>query len=479
MKAKHLILCLAGLGAAIAAVIVVNKETSDQVDDQVGKKLYTDFKTDAVSTIVLNSGKEEVTLELKAGKWGVKGRDGFSANFDNIDTLVKRVADLKVLNVRVGVKQENLGNFKLLAPGNGGSDDQTGTSVVLKDSDGKELANLVVGKAPPNGSGGGFGGGTGQYIQLNSAPTKAYVVKTGFDYFISDITNKAWLDKTTLFKPEKHKSVTLTSGTAADDWRLYREKEGTDAAEIKLADAKPGEEFDTSKASGSAAALGGFSFNDIAVGDEKGKAGLDKPSRTVIIETFDGFKYTVKIGNQVPAAEGDTAAAGNEEYYVSADIEGTFSETAPEWKPSAEDEKKSEDDKKKLKEAADTAFQTELKTKKDRLAKEKALAGHVFKVAKYVVDPLLKTRKDLMKDKAAEGAPATAPGDPSTPIQNLPPAPVANAMPAGKPAPISATTPPIAVDVKDGKAVATPVSPEELKAAEEAAKKKAAESAPK
>ncbi len=441
MKLKHLIILL--VVAAILAVLVFfsKQKDSDELDSEVGQKLFKDLSTEAIRQLVLNGGKDEVTLEIKDGKWTVKGRDGYPANFDNIHSLITKAASLSIVDVKTDVADKYLGKFKLMKPGTGGKDDETGVLVTMKKEDGSVLSALTVGKNPPFSPNVNMtSGGQSQYIKLESSKDRVYVVKDGFDYNINNVTNKDWLNKTDFFKPEKHKSVAVTTNKPEDNWKIFREKEGSDAADLKLAEAKPGEEFDTAKGSTSASAFSSPSFNDVATEADKAKAGLDQPSRTAVIETFDGFTYTVKVGKQVEKPA-DPNAGASEEFYISVDVVGSFPEAAPEWKPTPEEEKKTEDEKKKLKEEHDKKFADELAKKKERLTKEKALAGKVFIVAKYAIDPLLKNRGEFMKDKpaappATPGA-ATPPAAPGTPAAATPP----------KREPISATTPPISVEI--------------------------------
>jgi hypothetical protein len=88
---------------------------------------------------------------------------------------------------------------------------------------------------------------------------------------------------------------------------------------------------------------------------------------------------------------------------------------------------------------------------KEKLAKEKSLAGKTYILPKFNVDPLLKNRSELMKDKPAEGAGA-APTAPAAPPMPIPSAPAAHSAPtSAKHEPVTATTPPISVDIPAAK----------------------------
>ena len=446
MKLKQILVLLAVLAAVVGLVVVLNPGDSSGLNDAIGKKIFPSLVTEEVSTVVLNGGKEEVTLEIKDGKWVVKGRDGFPANADNIDKLVRKVGAVEALDVKTDVADKYLGRFKLLAPGSGGKEDETGTQVVFKKADGTTTASFMIGKNPPSG-GTMYSNSQPQFVKPADSKDKVLVIKEAFDYFMNSITNKDWLDKTTFFKAEKIKSVTVTTDKAEDNWKIFREKEGTDATELKLADPKPGEEFDTAKGGNSGNAFSSVTFNDVATADQNDKTGLDKPLRTAVIETFDGFKYTVKIGKQVEKAV-DPNTGASEEYYISVAVEANLAEKMPEPVPSPEDAKKSEEEKKKAKEDAEKAFNEALTKNKEKLTKEKALMNRIYVVAKYSIEPLLKNRGEFMKDKPAATTPPAENGgaDPAASPSLLTPPGAPTAAPA-KREPITATTPPISVDL--------------------------------
>jgi hypothetical protein len=102
-------------------------------------------------------------------------------------------------------------------------------------------------------------------------------------------------------------------------------------------------------------------------------------------------------------------------------------------KPGA-DEK--EEDKKRL----DDEFKAAQDTLKAKLEKEQKLQSWVFEVAEYTVNNLLVKRSDLIK-KPEPAAPAPeASGATTTPA-----APAPAAAPAAMKAPVTVTTPPVAV----------------------------------
>src|SRR5208337_358583 len=103
----------------------------------------------------------------------------------------------------------------------------------------------------------------------------------------------AWLNKD-FFKAEKVRAIDVDSPIATNSWKVTRDSESGD---WKLADAKAGEELDSSKTSGLSSAFSSPSFNDVVVNSKPEQLGLDKPT-VVKVDTFDNFTYTLKVGQK-------------------------------------------------------------------------------------------------------------------------------------------------------------------------------------
>ncbi len=247
-----------------------------------------------------------------------------------------------------------------------------------------------------------------------------YKAREGFSRLETDI--KGWLDKNAFFKVEKIKSVTVTGNAPEESWKISRE---TETGDLKLDAPAAGEDFDGAKASPISSAFSFVQFVDVLPAAEAAKAALDKPLRTAVIETFDGFTYTIKVG----AAEG-------ENNYLSYSVDGKFPETRTPPAPKEKDKPaETEEEKKK----ADEAFAKTTEDFKKKLAEEKSHQSHIFSIAKSSLEPILKKRPDFMKDKAAPGAAGPA-SDPEF-----------GAKPPGGGPRIEAVTPPVSVEAPPAK----------------------------
>jgi hypothetical protein len=185
------------------------------------------------------------------------------------------------------------------------------------------------------------------------------------------------------FKVEKAKTVTFTSTNAASSWKLTRD---TESAPWKLADVKAGEVLDTNKVSSVGSTLNFPSFVDVST-NSVADAGLDKPD-TLVIETFDNFTYTIKIGKKTP----------ENNFYTQVSVTANL----PKERTPAKDEKA--EDKAKL----DKEFADKQKPLQEKLASEQKLDKWTYLVSSWTVEPLVRNRADLMVEKKEEKKADTA-----------------------------------------------------------------------
>jgi hypothetical protein len=454
MKKNQLVLLLAALAVIGGAAFWKYSQrigAIGTVPNEVGKELLKNFNPADVASFTVKDSKGEVVIEQKDGKWVVPARDDFPASVDAVNELRDNAYALKVGEIqRAG--DSLYGRLKLKNPGDGGTEEETGTLISFRDSAGKELKAFTAGKTlsnddtPPGGFSMSPSGPKSQYIKVAGEDGFVYKARDGFTRLETDI--KGWLDKNASFKIEKIKSVITAGTTPEETWKIYRETEG---GELKMEALAAGEEFDAAKASPVGTVFSYFQFSDILPAAEAAKAAMDKPIRTAIIETFDGFIYTIKIG-----------AADGENHFLSYTVEGKFPETRTPPEPKEKDKPAETEEEKKT---ADEAFAKALADKKKKLADEQAQQSRIFSIPKSSLEPILKKRADFMKDKAAD--------TPPTPAPSVIPQPGASSPAPGR---IEAVTPPISVDIP-------PAPPADAKADEakkdEAAKDEAKPAAPK
>ena len=427
MKNKQLLIAIVVLVVLGAAVIFTKedsgKSSSSGESTKPTNQVIKTLDATKLASITLTDSDGSVTVDQVDGKWSVTDRDGFPANFSNIQSLVDTVTELKIL-AKQKVGKSQLGRFELNDPAPEDAKD-AGTKLELKDADGNVLHSILFGKetqgqADPSSP---FGpSGTGRYV-LVPPNTVGEINET----LSSDLkTSPAdWLHKEDFLKVEKIKSITITQPNEADSWTLTHIKEGDDMA---LSDAKPEEKLDSSKANSAGRVLGSPSFDDIASKSAKPEeTGMDK-AVTATIDTFEGYNYVVKMAKK------------DDENYMSLAASGTrlaqADETAPrtpqpdESNPRAQAKDEKPEDAERLdkehnaalakliadRDKAHAESQAKLREERDKtfadnLAKLAKLEGWTFKVSSYTFDAIYKTRAEMMEEKKEEESGDTASTD--------------------------------------------------------------------
>ena len=166
----------------------------------------------------------------------------------------------------------------------------------------------------------------------------------------------------------------------SNNWKLFREKEGAD---WKLVDPKKDEQVENGKTTVMSSALASPAFTDVST-NPPDKPGLDKPTLTAKLETFDGFTYDVKVGNKVGADKDD--------YFFKVAIAAEIQKDRVPGK-----DEKPEDKTKLDKEQAD-----KVKKLQEKLQNEKPFEKWTYVVSKWTIDPLFKERKDFLAEKKEE-----------------------------------------------------------------------------
>lgn len=379
-----LVLVLGGAG-----LMLYKKNASSYGGGQsTGEKLLGKFEVNDVAQVHIKQGAAELNLVKTDDLWRVRERGDYAANFSQISELVRKLADLKV------VQSEKVGPSLLprleLATGSGSN---TATVVELRDASGKALKTLLLGKKhmkksggrpSPFGDAGDEGWPDGRYVMVGSGSDNVALISDPLDNAAPKPDE--WLNRD-FFKVEKPHTVAVTYQIATNSWKLTRE---TEAGEWKLVDAKPEEKLDATKASGVSNPMSSPSFVDVVTGATPGQTGLDKPT-TITIETFDDFKYTVNVGKKQ-----------DENYYFTLAVSAAL----PKERTSGNDEKP--EDKARL----DKEFKERQTKLEEKLKQEQNYTKWTYLVSGWTVDSLLKERAQLLEEKKAdEPKPADKPED--------------------------------------------------------------------
>ena len=424
------------LGAAVTAVkLSQNKSTTSATKRVAGQTLFESFPANEAATIDIQGTTGTVTLAKKDAKWVIVQRDNYPANITFVNDFIRSLSELKItLGMEAGPS---------FSPRFGMDESATkpadrGLTATFKDAADKEIAKVSLGKniesgAAPSPMGGGSS--VGRYVRNHADESGFYAVSEMF----ASVSDEAprWLDSG-FISPEKIKSITLSQvGKTDTAWKLTRDGE---EAEFKLDGATATEVLDTA-ATGPLKSLFSYArFEDVVPAAKVAERAADG-KRTAVIETFEGFTYTVNITPTKPvtppaASSPDAAPPAADNYLVTVDVTAIL----------PKERKKEEGEKPEDAKTKDTAFADRLKSLTEKLAKEKALVGINFEIAKSSVDPLLKERDALVAKAKPPTADAPAPG---AGIQSHPGGMVTRPRATATTPPIEAVTPPISVPPAD------------------------------
>lgn len=333
---------------------------------KIGGKLLPGLKISEVAEMRLQDGKSQVTLVRKDKVWVVRERNDYTANFQEISDLLIKLAELKVVQSDT-IGSSLLPRLELAGPGKG---EASGTLLEMKDSAGKVLASLTLGKKVLKKDPGNplpiaqEGVPAGRYI-LPATGTQTVVV-------VSDPLASAeakpgkWLAKD-FFKAERIKTLSV-AGDGGMQWKITRNEE---YGQWKFA--AGGGNLDASAAVGAVNALGGLAFDDVAVDAKSEDA--EKPT-TITAETFDNLTYAVKLAKKKSGSD----------YLVSFAVSGE-----PPAQRVPEKGEKPQD-----KERRDKDFAENRKKLNERISREKALAKWTYLVDAKGLAPLLKERAQMV-----------------------------------------------------------------------------------
>jgi hypothetical protein len=404
MSSKQLIpllILVVLLGAAGLVIHQRNRSAYQGAGRSENARVMDKFPFNDVAQVTIQQGTNELHL-AKKDIWRVVERYDYPANFGDLSQFLITVSDLKAR------QQEEIGPSQLgrleLDPG-------SRLEVGFLDQSGKMLALLRLGKTQtrkstkpsPMGEGGEETMPTGRWAQSGADTNHVVLVADTFDRVT--LRPDQWLDKEFL-KISKLRQLSVAYTSPTNSYRVSRESE---TAPWKLVDAKPGEELDSSKASGLSYFLNSSSIADVLPpGAPLQQNGLDKPT-VAVLDTFDGFTYTLQIG-----------AKTNEDYAVRCSV------TAPEWIQStnvpneiiekftaeALAEQGGASTNKDLSPAAREQLQKKLaesrKASQDKFAQEKSFEKWTYLVSSYTLEPLLKERAQLLVEKKPTGAATNA-----------------------------------------------------------------------
>ena len=377
MNKKQLLISLAVLVALCFIVFNLLKKDSSSWNNSRysagGENIFANLDVNKIGKLTVSCGTEVSNIFRNENGWTISEKGNYPADFQKIAYFLGTLADVKsVQDVKAGKSQ-----LEKLALGDGDKEKGNAVLVDLYEDSVKKTNSILLGKMHfkkeenPNPF---FGSAPdGRYVMILDGKFQPKLISQTFD----DIGGGpvSWADKA-FVEMNRVKSIDVQKKAVDENWKLVKKAENET---FSLSDLKEGEELDANKIAPLANLLKNVSFLDVSPLPANFAGG------TAVIETFDGFKYEITF---VPKEK--------DQYSVNIKTSANI----PSQREAVKDEKPEDRDK------LDSEFRAKTDLMKEKIERETAIGKWVYVLGKNCLDTLLKTKKELLKDKKAETAPA-------------------------------------------------------------------------
>ena len=302
MKARNLLILIAAL--ALCAGLAYWSRSHGRnagAPAMVGREVLPGLPVNSVAKIVLRNADGTITMAKVNGVWVSSDKFNYPLNFTQVRTFLQTLAGLKIGQC-VRASKLQLPNLQLIQPGGKTAElkNRVGTSIVLENAAGKEVASMLLGKlhrSEPTENMGStiprdFGGmPDGRYLMVNGnvlliSDTMEFVPASPNAWFDTQLCNVQIGDVTDLF----------VDGPGRAHIHLFRQAQ---SGEWDLEGLEAGKKTSKTDADSMAGALGYFRFEDVAdPALTDAQTGLDK-AVSFTVRTQNGTVYNLKIGKMV------------------------------------------------------------------------------------------------------------------------------------------------------------------------------------
>ncbi|MFA6291109.1 MAG: DUF4340 domain-containing protein, partial [Victivallales bacterium] len=290
MNRKQLLISIVILAALCLIVYSMLKKDSSSWNSGKysagGENLIANLDVNKICKLTVTQGTEVSNIVRNENGWTISEKGGYPAEFRKIAMLLGVLAEVKtVQDLQVGKSQ-----FDKL--GLSDSDRENGNAILveLSEEPDKKAYSILLGKMHfkkeenPNPF---FGSAPdGRYVMVLEGKSQPKLISQTFDEIGGSPVS--WTDKS-FVEIDKIKSIDVRKKAADEGWKLMKNSEN----EIfSLSDLKEGEELDSAKIAALGNLLKNVSFLDVS------PLPANFAGDTVVIETFDGFKYEITIAPQ-------------------------------------------------------------------------------------------------------------------------------------------------------------------------------------
>jgi hypothetical protein len=298
MRAKSLLILLLLLGLlAAAAALLVHRQASQRAAAVLGTSLLADFPANDVASMTIASADGKVSLSRREGRWVVKERFDYPANFGRIAELVRTLKEAK-MGSRFEGTAEVMARLALKDPDDPQAPQgQKGTRIVLKNDKEKVLASVLVGSVRKPEAGARIA--AGRYVRLGDSPA-VYLIDE--ELLWGPQGPAAWLAKELVkVSPEEVKRITCV--TADGRRTVYAFERPDKDREFHALRLPASQKVQPQELTALNRALRNLWLQDVLGPGAAGLPAGEFPYR-LDYELFDGTVYSVYPGKKCSEAEG-------------------------------------------------------------------------------------------------------------------------------------------------------------------------------
>ncbi|CAN2048523.1 DUF4340 domain-containing protein [Candidatus Magnetomoraceae bacterium gMMP-1] len=284
MKAKTMVILLLVLAIMIGASFVVFKMQSPKQSAQakLGEKLLKDLPVNEIADITMQHSEHTVSLGKQDDKWVVQSRFNYAADFKKIIDFVKKWKDAKT-GRNFSASDSTISRLGMKKPDDKkASDKEKGVHIVLADNNGKNIADILLGKTRENES----GASGGQYVMINNEPI-IYLIDKSFGFMEKE--SSGWLDKELV--DVKTEDVEKVVCIKPDGSILYTLKRPEKDKKPEMLNPPEGKKIKTYELDNIFQALSNFRLEDII--DPAQKTEEKKGAYSLEFSLFNGTVYKV------------------------------------------------------------------------------------------------------------------------------------------------------------------------------------------
>ncbi len=275
-------LCAAATLAVVVAVVAIMGQPRFEASDQQGAVIFPNLLRDiqSLKTVVIRHGEETISLDLDGNIWRVRERAKYQADGEKVTGLIVSMARMS----RIEGKTRMPDRYARLEVEDPTAKNTRSRQVVLIDSAGKELANVILGKRQY--SMGTRGDNT--YVRLPGDP-QAWLVTGGVT---ADTMSDLWLERNIAdISSSLVKRVTVTHPGGE---KIIVSRPSPEASTLTLENGPQGAQAGTPSAADEyGRILTGMAMDDVALAADK-PFPKDK-TITAVIEGLVGFQVTVEL----------------------------------------------------------------------------------------------------------------------------------------------------------------------------------------